>query len=86
MVNIYKSFCEIKALKRYRWFKNGLGGFYAVHGAVALAAHLRNASMASDLDTQKYHTEFDQFVDLFQSDPCDSALRTQALPVLLDLQ
>ncbi|KAK4945760.1 hypothetical protein LTR10_015108 [Elasticomyces elasticus] len=84
LLDIHQLLCETRHFARYRWYVNGLGSFYAFHGAVIIFAALFGES--SGATKFEYGAAFLACVTRFERLASQSHICAQALHVLQHLQ
>ena len=85
LLDIHRQIWESPRLRHIRWFMDGMTGFCAFHGAIALATCLLGWE-AEVNQQQTYRSTFDAAVLRFQQLQERSQVCKKAFPVLLQLQ
>jgi hypothetical protein len=86
LIKIHTEFYEDPQLRSYKWYINGLGSFYALHGAVILAKFLIDGQNSSDLDSHRLQVSFDTLIIRFEELSARSVVCARSLSLLRCLQ
>ena len=84
LLDAHRLFCTSPAFRQYRWFTNGLCSFFALHGAVTIAACI--VARPNSADIERSRMAFEEVVQRFSERRKESNICARALPVLSHLQ
>lgn len=85
LLDIQRRYVELPRLRHHRWSIFGMNATFTVHGALALASSILDASEHS-WDLSSYRLAFDAAVDRIETLQHQSAIYHKAYPILRHIQ